>query len=154
MLSSSFSQLSALWKLLHKDSSNIKTLTWEMLGIYLTLRLLWLGKKITEKGTLSIICCYRVVSTILSTMKIDQFDVKALRAFRVLRPLRLVSGVPSKTIHISQNLPTLIFPRRFTSCAQQYNNGNDPPFPHRTPSSLCDTHLCHHWSGALLWHLA
>ena len=38
----------------------------------------------------------RVVSTILSTMKIDQFDVKALRAFRVLRPLRLVSGVPSK----------------------------------------------------------
>ena len=29
-------------------------------------------------------------------MKIDQFDVKALRAFRVLRPLRLVSGVPSK----------------------------------------------------------
>ncbi|GCC21202.1 hypothetical protein chiPu_0019669, partial [Chiloscyllium punctatum] len=24
------------------------------------------------------------------------FDVKALRAFRVLRPLRLVSGVPSK----------------------------------------------------------
>ena len=39
---------------------------------------------------------YRVVSTILSTMKIDQFDVKALRAFRVLRPLRLVSGVPSE----------------------------------------------------------
>ena len=29
-------------------------------------------------------------------MKIDQFDVKALRAFRVLRPLRLVSGVPSE----------------------------------------------------------
>jgi len=27
----------------------------------------------------------------------DGFDVKALRAFRVLRPLRLVSGVPSKT---------------------------------------------------------
>lgn len=27
------------------------------------------------------------------------FDVKALRAFRVLRPLRLVSGVPSKYCH-------------------------------------------------------
>lgn len=26
------------------------------------------------------------------------FDVKALRAFRVLRPLRLVSGVPSKSL--------------------------------------------------------
>lgn len=28
------------------------------------------------------------------------FDVKALRAFRVLRPLRLVSGVPSKEIEL------------------------------------------------------
>lgn len=26
------------------------------------------------------------------------FDMKALRAFRVLRPLRLVSGVPSKNL--------------------------------------------------------
>lgn len=26
------------------------------------------------------------------------FDVKALRAFRVLRPLRLVSGVPSESL--------------------------------------------------------
>lgn len=26
------------------------------------------------------------------------FDMKALRAFRVLRPLRLVSGVPSKSL--------------------------------------------------------
>lgn len=28
----------------------------------------------------------------------EGFDVKALRAFRVLRPLRLVSGVPSTTV--------------------------------------------------------
>lgn len=26
------------------------------------------------------------------------FDMKALRAFRVLRPLRLVSGVPSESL--------------------------------------------------------
>ena len=39
---------------------------------------------------------FRVVSTILDLVKIKGFDVKALRAFRVLRPLRLVSGVPSK----------------------------------------------------------
>ena len=39
---------------------------------------------------------YSVISTILSTLQIEGFDVKALRAFRVLRPLRLVSGVPSK----------------------------------------------------------
>ena len=49
----------------------------------------------------SLIICFlftffRVVSTILSTLQIEGFDVKALRAFRVLRPLRLVSGVPSK----------------------------------------------------------
>jgi hypothetical protein len=40
----------------------------------------------------------RLVSTTLSLLfeEGDGFDVKALRAFRVLRPLRLVSGVPSK----------------------------------------------------------
>ena len=32
----------------------------------------------------------------MSSLAIEGFDVKALRAFRVLRPLRLVSGVPSK----------------------------------------------------------
>jgi len=39
---------------------------------------------------------FSVISTVLSTLQIEGFDVKALRAFRVLRPLRLVSGVPSK----------------------------------------------------------
>ena len=39
---------------------------------------------------------YRAFSVVLSTMHINAFDVKALRAFRVLRPLKLVSGVPSK----------------------------------------------------------
>ena len=51
-----------------------------------------------------------VVSTILDLVKIKGFDVKALRAFRVLRPLRLVSGVPSKystTVYIV-NVPSLI----------------------------------------------
>uniref|UniRef100_A0A182VSR0 Voltage-dependent L-type calcium channel subunit alpha n=1 Tax=Anopheles minimus TaxID=112268 RepID=A0A182VSR0_9DIPT len=35
-----------------------------------------------------------MISTTLSSIMKDGFDVKALRAFRVLRPLRLVSGVP------------------------------------------------------------
>lgn len=35
------------------------------------------------------------------------FDMKALRAFRVLRPLRLVSGVPSKTFVLNNNCPVL-----------------------------------------------
>lgn len=37
-----------------------------------------------------------MLSTALSNLMKEGFDVKALRAFRVLRPLRLVSGVPSK----------------------------------------------------------
>lgn len=36
------------------------------------------------------------------------FDMKALRAFRVLRPLRLVSGVPSKWYHHIPLLTCLI----------------------------------------------
>lgn len=38
----------------------------------------------------------RMLSTVLTSIVKDGLDVKALRAFRVLRPLRLVSGVPSK----------------------------------------------------------
>lgn len=39
---------------------------------------------------------FRGISAVLTALSKDTFDVKALRAFRVLRPLRLVSGVPSK----------------------------------------------------------
>lgn len=53
------------------------------------------------------------------------FDVKALRAFRVLRPLRLVSGVPSEAprgmggFGVSPNLlPTPpCLPQASTSCS-------------------------------------
>ena len=41
------------------------------------------------------------MSTSLSFLAIQGFDVKALRAFRVLRPLRLVSGVPSLQVRLS-----------------------------------------------------
>jgi len=49
-----------------------------------------------------------VVSTILSQLNIDQFDVKALRAFRVLRPLRLVSGVPSLQVVLNSIIMAMI----------------------------------------------
>lgn len=39
---------------------------------------------------------FSMISTALTSIMKEGFDVKALRAFRVLRPLRLVSGVPSK----------------------------------------------------------
>ncbi len=38
----------------------------------------------------------RFLSVILVQYKIQGFDVKSLRAFRVIRPLKLVNGVPSK----------------------------------------------------------
>ena len=35
---------------------------------------------------------------LMSSLDVEGVDAKALRAFRVLRPLRLVSGVPSKYV--------------------------------------------------------
>ena len=63
-----------------------------------------------------------VVSTILDLVKIKGFDVKALRAFRVLRPLRLVSGVPSKytTAVYIVNVPSL----KYSSNQAEINNHN------------------------------
>jgi len=49
-----------------------------------------------------------VVSMILASLQIEGFDVKALRAFRVLRPLRLISGVPSLQIVMNAILMAII----------------------------------------------
>uniref|UniRef100_A0A5S6R1F3 Voltage-dependent L-type calcium channel subunit alpha n=1 Tax=Trichuris muris TaxID=70415 RepID=A0A5S6R1F3_TRIMR len=49
-----------------------------------------------------------LVSTALSTLNIHGFDVKALRAFRVLRPLRLVSGVPSLQVVLNSILRAMV----------------------------------------------
>ncbi|XP_033150716.1 LOW QUALITY PROTEIN: voltage-dependent calcium channel type D subunit alpha-1 [Drosophila busckii] len=48
------------------------------------------------------------ISTALSYLKNDAFDVKALRAFRVLRPLRLVSGVPSLQVVLNSILKAMV----------------------------------------------
>lgn len=39
---------------------------------------------------------FSIITPVFSLFNIHGFDVKALRAFRVLRPLRLVSRAPSK----------------------------------------------------------
>ena len=44
----------------------------------------------------------------LSRINIQAFDVKALRAFRVLRPLRLVSNVPSLQVVLNAILRAMI----------------------------------------------
>ena len=50
-----------------------------------------------------IIFFFHRLATILvkALLSSGAFNVKALRAFRVLRPLRLVSGVPSKFITLT-----------------------------------------------------
>ncbi|XP_055713319.1 muscle calcium channel subunit alpha-1-like isoform X3 [Phlebotomus papatasi] len=49
-----------------------------------------------------------MISTALSNIMKEGFDVKALRAFRVLRPLRLVSGVPSLQVVLNSILRAMI----------------------------------------------
>ncbi|XP_053974550.1 muscle calcium channel subunit alpha-1 isoform X2 [Hylaeus volcanicus] len=49
-----------------------------------------------------------MVSTVLTMLMKEGFDVKALRAFRVLRPLRLVSGVPSLQVVLNSILRAMI----------------------------------------------
>ncbi|KAK7582611.1 hypothetical protein V9T40_014056 [Parthenolecanium corni] len=49
-----------------------------------------------------------LVTVILASLSIDGLDVKALRAFRVLRPLRLVSGVPSLQVVLNSILRAMI----------------------------------------------
>ncbi|XP_049844102.1 muscle calcium channel subunit alpha-1-like isoform X6 [Schistocerca gregaria] len=49
-----------------------------------------------------------LISTALSNLMKEGFDVKALRAFRVLRPLRLVSGVPSLQVVLNSILRAMV----------------------------------------------
>ena len=55
-----------------------------------------------------IIVVIALLSTVLSYLAIKGFDVKALRAFRVLRPLRLVSGVPSLQVVLNSILKAMV----------------------------------------------
>ncbi|CAG2063922.1 unnamed protein product, partial [Timema podura] len=49
-----------------------------------------------------------LISTVLSQIVKEGLDVKALRAFRVLRPLRLVSGVPSLQVVLNSILRAMV----------------------------------------------
>ncbi|GFG39870.1 hypothetical protein Cfor_08850, partial [Coptotermes formosanus] len=49
-----------------------------------------------------------LLSSALSNLMREGFDVKALRAFRVLRPLRLVSGVPSLQVVLNSILRAMV----------------------------------------------
>ncbi|XP_065218942.1 muscle calcium channel subunit alpha-1 isoform X4 [Planococcus citri] len=49
-----------------------------------------------------------LVTAILAALNLEGIDVKALRAFRVLRPLRLVSGVPSLQVVLNSILRAMV----------------------------------------------
>lgn len=51
---------------------------------------------------------HSMISIALQRIMKEGFDVKALRAFRVLRPLRLVSGVPSLQVVLNSILRAMV----------------------------------------------
>ncbi|XP_064631937.1 muscle calcium channel subunit alpha-1-like isoform X8 [Lineus longissimus] len=55
-----------------------------------------------------IIVVIGLVSVVMSQLQMENFDVKALRAFRVLRPLKLVSGVPSLQVVLNSILRAMV----------------------------------------------
>ena len=91
------------------------------------------------------------------------FDMKALRAFRVLRPLRLVSGVPSKEadtsvktfysyiviICVVVEIPRRCLSTRLAGGDELHHEVNAAAVPHHTARLLHGHHLLHHGSGAL-----
>lgn len=85
----------------------------------------------------------------------EGFDVKALRAFRVLRPLRLVSGVPSTfsfcfflnlmIIILYKKKKTLIFLRRSASCIEFNSSCYGAIITYCSFSNIRYNNLCNYW---------
>lgn len=99
-----------------------------------------------------IIVVIGLISTALAKMDIQGFDVKALRAFRVLRPLRLVSGVPSWYSHFKHNISISLrinvndfTPWRLASRSECNSKGHGTSFAHSHARYVRDHHLRHHW---------
>lgn len=112
----------------------------------------------------------RMVSTVLSILMKEGFDVKALRAFRVLRPLRLVSGVPSKIFMWNSclysdyvSIPVDRARRkkrdvtnvsvdlcRSASSPKLYFESDDTPSPYRSAGSIRHHYLRYHRPRAVL----
>ena len=107
-------------------------------------------------------------------------DLRTLRAIRVLRPLKLVSGVPSKSIllqqltngclaskqsnpekllvqtchcHNSSRIPFLCL-CRFTGRSQVHFQGSCAAYANRPASYVRHSYLCHHRPRVLLGGLA
>lgn len=91
------------------------------------------------------------------------FDMKALRAFRVLRPLRLVSGVPSEesplppSLFVNINMQGLYFVFlmfihsfiRFAGGDELHPEVHASSLPHHLAGPLHGHHLLHYGTGTL-----
>lgn len=107
----------------------------------------------------------RALSAVLQNMTPDGIlDVKALRAFRVLRPLRLVSGVPSTytlpmfSLTFPSSLRILTNMRVFnllrSSSRVEFNSSSYGAFITYCPFSyIRHYYLCDYWFRTLLWQI-
>ena len=100
---------------------------------------------------------YRFFDILLATLKVEGLDAKALRAFRVLRPLRFLSGIPSKLIKHKNNfrhkgikitattLSSSKFNFRSTNCSECNFDGDDSFVSYCTSCTVCHHNLRNHW---------
>lgn len=98
-------------------------------------------------------CPYRLVSTFLASLT-EGINVKALRAFRVLRPLRLVSGVPSKLSKLFPIISANIviqktIDHRFAGSLELNYQSYGAFTPHRITRHICDRYLRYNWFGII-----
>lgn len=98
-------------------------------------------------------------SSRLATISIktsSSFDLRTLRAVRVLRPLKLVSGIPSKTDK-DQPLCTCSCSSRSPSGAEIDLESDGSSLSNRSVGSLCHHYLRDNWSriifGCISYHM-
>ena len=78
-----------------------------------------------------------------------EVDLRTLRAIRVLRPLKLVSGVPSEyRLELSGRLSSLY---RLTGRPQVDHQGSRSSHADRPPRHVRHPHIRYHWSRVLFW---
>ena len=77
-----------------------------------------------------------------------EVDLRTLRAIRVLRPLKLVSGVPSTIYGNASCLYFLQFTFyiRFASCAEVDIEGPGTSDADWIACHVCHLDICHHWT--------
>lgn len=91
-----------------------------------------------------------------------KMNLKILRAIRVLRPLKLVSRVPSQLTnchnftmnHLKCICTLTLFFIRSSSRTLLYFESNGTTATNRITCFICNHHICYHWIGILLWNFA